>query len=254
MMRRLRGFVDYLRVFSSVGDIRRFRRIAYGGGTDPVDVCVRQAGKRPMRIRPHTSDAAVLWDTFHEQFHLPPMKLRNKAVILDLGANVGYTSAHFAHLYPGATVVAVELDRNNCAAAAVNLRSFPNCRLVNAAAWCEDGLVSYNPADEAWAFHITDGGCVSTTVTATAKTIATLMRENGLTTIDYVKMDIEGAEWPVLSAGAEWLTKVAALKIELHSKFNANATFENCAHLLSAQGFQCTKDDRHWDTLVAVRY
>src|SRR5690348_795487 len=95
MLRRIRALVNYARVFPSIGDIRAFRRIAYQDGRHPVDIHVREAGASPLHVRPHTSDAAVLWDTFHEKFHLPPCPLPTGATILDLGANVGYTAIHF---------------------------------------------------------------------------------------------------------------------------------------------------------------
>jgi FkbM family methyltransferase len=253
MLQRLQGLVSYTRVFPSVRDIRAFRHIAYRDGQEPVDVHVREAGVSPLRIRPHTSDAAVLWDTFHEKFHLPPCPLRPCATILDLGANVGYTAMHFAHLYPTATIIAVELDRANFEAARRNLRTVSGCRLLNAAVWSEDGIVAYDSSDPEWAFHVSAGDPGPRGAFAPAKTVSTLIAEHDLSWIDYVKMDIEGAEWPVLSADAEWLGIVGAMKVELHPKFNADATFENCARVLRARGFACRKDDRHWNTLVALR-
>jgi FkbM family methyltransferase len=253
MLNRIRGWLDYRKVFRSMADIRAFRHIAYGGGDQPVDVRVREAGDLALRIRPRTSDAAVLWDTFHQRYHLPPTALPPGATILDLGANVGYTAAHFAHLYPDSTIVAVELDRANYEAAALNLRSVARCRLVNAAVWSTDGTVSYDRSELEWGYHVTESAAPSNSATAAAVTVSSLMAQNGIASIDYVKMDIEGAEWPVLSAGGDWLSKVRSMKVELHPKFNAEATFDNCARVLSAHGFNCRKDDRHWDTLVALR-
>jgi FkbM family methyltransferase len=253
MLHRIRGLLNYRKVFRSAGDIRAFRHVAYGGGDQPVDVRVREAGDAALRIRPRTSDAAVLWDTFHEKFHLPPVPLPARATILDLGANVGYTAAHFAHLYPEATIVAVELDRANYDAAALNLRSMPGCRVINAAVWSVDGTVAYDRTEQEWGYHVTESGAAKGAASATAVTISTLMAQNGISTVDYMKMDIEGAEWPVLSGGADWLPRIRSMKVELHPKFNADATFDNCARVLSAQGFTCRKDDRHWDTLVALR-
>ncbi len=253
MLHRLQGLIKYAKVFRSINDIRAFRHIAYGGGASPVDVHVRQAGNIALRVRPRTSDAAVLWDTFYEQFHLPPISLPPRATILDLGANVGYTAAHFAHLYTDATIIAVELDRSNYEAAALNLRSVSCCRLVNAAVWSADGTVSYDLSGLEWGYHVTESSAVATAGRAAAVTVSTLMAEHGISSIDYVKMDIEGAEWPVLAAGSDWLPKVRAMKVELHPKFNADATFDNCARVLTSLGFDCRKDDRHWDTLVAVR-
>jgi FkbM family methyltransferase len=253
MLHRLKNLINYVEVFPSMHDIQSFRRIAYRDRNEAVEVRLRAARGTTVRIRPGTSDAAVLWDTFHEKFHLPPSPLKANATILDLGANVGYTALHFAKLYPQALVLAVELDARNCEAAAINLRSQPRCRLIHGAVWSEDGAVAYNPNEEAWAFHVDSNTAGSNLATVPARTVSSLMAEHGLSHIDYVKMDIEGAEWPVLSSGASWLAKTAMLKVELHPKFNKHATYENCATVLRQYGFACRKDDKHWDTLIAVR-
>ena len=254
MLKRIRNAVDYLRVFPSFGDVRRFREVAYRGGSQQVEVRVRAAGSHALRIRPRTSDAAVLWDTFHEQFHLPPLALRPDAVIFDLGANVGFTALHLAKVHPQARVIAVELDRGNFEVARHHTRELPRVTVVNAAVWSEDGSVSYDSSASEWGFHVENAAkSGASMVTAAAKTMGTLMAEYGVADVDYIKMDIEGAEWPVLSTAGPWLDRVKSMKVELHQKFNENATYENCTRVLEARGFRCSRDDRHWDTLVAVR-
>lgn len=258
MLQKIKNVVDYARVFPTLGDLQRYRQIAYRGGSQPVEVRVRAAGNTRLTIRPKTSDAAVLWDTFHERFHLPPIKLRPEAVILDLGANVGYTAVHFAQVYPEARVVAVELDKQNYEAARNHTRDYPRCTLINAAVWSEDGTVSYDAGEEAWGFHVEsngngNGGAARPMTTAQAKTLTTIMADNKISEVDYIKMDIEGAEWPVLSTADGWLERVKSIKVEIHPKFNKDATYENCARILTGRGFECRRDDRHWDTLVGVR-
>lgn len=252
MFGRVGGLLNYLRVFPSLRDIRAFRGVAYQGADQSVVVRTRATGNVELHIRPRTSDAAVLWDTFHEQFHLPPIALPANPVVVDLGANVGYTAVHFAKRYAGATVVAVEMDGGNCAAARRHVEQVAGCRLMHAAVWSSDGSVGYDANAEAWGFHV-DSQPAGNSVVVAAKTMKTILAENGLDKVDYVKMDIEGAEWPVLSSGGEWLPKVRSLKIELHPKFNKDATYENCAAVLGKYGFSCRRDDRHWDTLIAVR-
>lgn len=253
MFQKLNNLINYTKVFPSYRDIQSYRRVAYQSGTEAEVVRVRGMGDIAFRIRPKTSDAAVLWDTFFEKYHLPSSSLGSKPVIFDLGANVGYTAADFAQRYPNATIIAVELDKNNYDAAQINLQPFSNCRLVNAAVWSEDGTVSYDSGEEEWGFHVNNDLTTSGGATAAAKTVLTIMNENNIETIDYVKMDIEGAEWPVLSSGDAWLRKIKSMKIELHPKFNSSATYENCADILNRSGFLCRRDDRHWNTLVAVR-
>ena len=62
----------------------------------PLTVQPRALGGAPLLVRPGTTDAQVLDDTFVGLYHLPPIDLPDGAVVLDLGGNVGYTAAHFA--------------------------------------------------------------------------------------------------------------------------------------------------------------
>ena len=59
-------------------------------------------------MRPLTSDAAAIFDAFVGRWHVPRYELSPDARILDLGANIGLTAAHYAVLAPTARIVAVE--------------------------------------------------------------------------------------------------------------------------------------------------
>ena len=62
-----------------------------------------------------------------------------------------------------------------------------------------------------WTFRVREGdGC-------RALTLATLMREVGIETVDILKVDIEGAECDIFSK-CDWMDKVKLLAIELHDR------------------------------------
>lgn len=203
----------------------------------PVELRVRGIPV-PLLCRPGTSDPEVLWDTFGEAYHRPPGLLPPDATILDLGANVGYTAVDFAVRHPGARIVAVELDGNNAALAERNLSPFAErCAVLRAAVWSCDGEVVYG-GSEAWGLRVvpeTVGGSY-----APAIRIPTLLHDFGLARVDYVKMDIEGAEAEVLTE-AGWLDRVDAIKIEVHPP----VTLESCEETLRSAGFRVGRDRRH---------
>lgn len=249
---RAAGLIRYLRVFASWGDVQSYREIAHFGSNLPVSVRVRGMPV-PLPLRPGTTDAAVLWDTFHGRYHLPPFALPASPVILDLGANVGFTCAHLATLYPNSRIVAVEMDRGNAECATRLFTSLPQCELVHAAIWSFDGEVRYDPHESEWGYHVDINPSHDSLISVPAISMSTLAERYGLERIHYVKMDIEGAEWPVLSGNRAWLSRVDAIKVELHPQFNPMATYENCAPLLEASGFACKRDPIHFNALVAHR-
>lgn len=192
----------------------------------------------PLLCRPGTSDADVLWDTFGEAYHRPPVPLPSESTIVDLGANVGYTAVDFAVRHPGARIFAVELDAGNAALAERNLAPFGSrCVVLRAAVWSVDGEVAYG-GDEAWGLHVVPGSAGERV--APAIQISTLFDRFALDRVDYMKMDIEGAEAEVL-CDAGWLNRVDVLKIEVHPP----ATLESCEETLRAAGFRVGRDRRH---------
>lgn len=229
------------------GDVRAFlacRRTRSAG--KPVELRVRGL-PFALLCRPGTSDGDVLWDTFGEGFHRPPVTLAPDSTILDLGANVGYTAVDLAARHPGARVIAVELDEENAALAARNLRPFgERCVVVRAAVWSRDGEVAYD-GDSAWGLHVVPGG--AETRRTPALRVSTLLGRLALDWVDYVKMDIEGAEEEVLGDDG-WLKNVGSIKVEIHPP----ATLESCASALRSAGFHVVRDPRHTAGLSGWRY
>ena len=184
--------------------------------------------------------------TFLSQFHLPPVVLRDHATILDLGSNVGYTAAHLAHVFPTARVIGVEMDAANFALAERNTAAFGDrVHLVRAAVWTHDGEIAYTGEDDD-AFTVSgDGG----TRRAPSVCMATLLDVHGVERVDYVKMDIEGAEAAVVAEPAPWLDRVHSMKIEVHPP----ATLESMRRVLEPRGFTCSVDAAHPRCLIAIR-
>ncbi len=202
-----------------------------------------------MLCRPRTSDLGTLFSCFQMGYHLPPREIaRRDAVILDLGANVGYTVADFALRYPDARIIAVEMDGANCELAAANVSRFGSrCVLLHAAVWTEEGEVCYE-GGEADAFHISSGSG-NGFPKVPSRTIAGILEQFGIAEVDYLKMDIEGAEAEVIVTAREWAPKVRMMNIEVHSP-EIMATV--VAHL-EEFGFQCEPSTSHWSSIMAIR-
>lgn len=200
--------------------------------------------------RPRTSDSAALWGAFGEKFHRPPVELPLHAVIMDLGANVGYTAVDLANLFPTARIIAVEMDDGNAEIARRNLERFgARCVLVHAAVWVREGVVAYGGREE-WARSIGSPGSSDENLrTAPATTIPLLLDRLEVERVDYVKMDIEGAEKDVLADAPSWLEHVACIKVEVHPP----ASMSKCATSLSESGFDVSIGTRHGATLIGIR-
>jgi FkbM family methyltransferase len=121
----------------------------------------------------------------------------------------------FAHRYPMARIIAVEPEPANFAALVRNASHYTNIVPVQAALWKEDGEVRLGKSTvhPKGAFAIAENGDQR----VRAVTIETLMKENSISTIDFLKIDIEGAEKEVFQ-NCSWIKNVGVIAIELHDR------------------------------------
>ena len=250
---------DALRLTADPRSYANFRRLERLGTRKshrgPVPIRLRPLEGARVLLRPGTSDAAVVRNAFASGYHLPPDGARLSADprILDLGSNVGLTVAHFAVLYPTARILGVEMDADNAELAQANTERWRDrCQILNAAAWHSDGEVQYQrTAGEEQGCQIVDDGHSGTARAIRAISMDSLVAEHaGDAVIDYVKMDIEGAEQRVLRINTSWAERVRSIKVELHDRAYS---FDPCRDDLEALGFRTRADDRHWATVIAVR-
>jgi FkbM family methyltransferase len=222
---------------------------AWDPAAGPMPVRIRQLGGIPMLLRPRSSDVWALMELLPPACHLPPPEVDASEIrtVWDLGANAGYTIAHMALQLPGATIVGVELDDGNARLARANTAQWEDrCSVVHAAVWSEDGEISYRqrPGDEI-GLRVAGGGDAdgADVVHAPALSLDTLLAthppEGGR--IDYLKMDIEGAEAEVLARNTDWVGAVGAMTVEVHEPYRVEA----CARTLSALGFRVRVDTRY---------
>jgi FkbM family methyltransferase len=202
------------------------------GGRDTVGVRLAALGGAEIELRPGSTDAWVVAELFDDFAHREPEDLGPLTVIWDLGAFVGATMADFACRHPEATVIGVELDPANAELTRRNVRFLGDrAKVLRGAVWHSDGEISFtpNPVDLV-AGHIEEGGDAQ----APAISLNTLLAEHTPGGhVDFVKMDIEGAEAQVLKRNTEWARHAGAILVEVHPPY----TVEECFADLEALGF-----------------
>jgi FkbM family methyltransferase len=253
---RARSLWQLYRLCDGLGQVQVFRRLRDAGraGEPPVEIRLRALSGRPLWVRPGTTDLEVLWDTFVRQYHLPPAEAPPPRLILDLGANVGYTAAHLAALHPRARVLAVELDQANAELARRNLAAFGDrCQVLHAAVWSREGKVVYQ-GDEEWGYRVAVApGGPAGRGEAAAVTMEGLLRSLGGERVGYLKMDVEGAEAELFRTGADWLSRVDSLRVELHPENDPRADYAELAPVVRAAGLSCRPCRLHPRCLVGSR-
>jgi len=176
----------------------------------------------PILMRVGSSDREVLGQVFIEQEY-GPIVLSRPQVILDLGANVGYSSAYFLSKYPTASVVAVEPDPSNYAICSRNLSSFgKRAKVVHGAAWPECAKLVLDRGNwrdgREWTTQVMPArGASMSSTSINGYDMPTLIGLCDVPEIDLLKIDIEKSELELFSRNTDsWLPHVRNLCIELH--------------------------------------
>jgi len=194
----------------AVGRLHRGRHVEVHVGNDP----------RPLWLRLGTTDVAVFDEVVirgEYDFAAP----RSASTIVDVGANIGVTSAWYAARYPGCRVLAVEPEPANFATLQRNVANRPEVTPVRGALCGSSGLVALVDAGTgAWGFQLAAvNGSAQTDQTVRAVTLTELFDEHNLDWVDLLKIDIEGAERDVFMGDLAALDRVGAIAVELHDRF-----------------------------------
>jgi len=168
-----------------------------------------------------SSDMDVFEQIFIGQEYLSLRSLKDVSLVLDLGANVGYSSAWFLNCFPNSRVVALEPDDRNVEISRVNLKPYgERAMLVHGAVWSESTSLklwkgAFRDGRE-WATQVvqplaSSGGDVQ------AWDVGSLIDMAGVGKADLLKVDIERAELAVFGETARtWLPRIRNICIELH--------------------------------------
>jgi FkbM family methyltransferase len=177
-------------------------------------------------IRRFSSDIHVFGSVFF-QGELEKSLPEDPRFIIDGGANVGYTTAFYAHRYPDATVIAIEPSRSNLAQLRRNCSGFRNVVALEGALWPTSGSVRIaNPEAESWSYRVEDA---NDSDGVRAYSLDELLDTYNMPTIDMLKLDIEGAERMLFGSNYErWLPRVRAIAVEIHGEEARSAIERAC--------------------------
>lgn len=206
------------------------------------EVFTAQLG-RSVWIREGTSDVQGWDDVFVHRYHMP-LEMPPPTTVLDLGANIGLTAAHYQAMWPEAIVLPVEMDRENAELARQNFRGLVLQRAVSVGS---DEVVYYDKDVSADAYTITEhGGGIAHSIHP-----LTLIKEFfGDTPVDFCKMDIEGSEWEILKLDLP----IRYLLVEFHDEpRDGPKIVERGIELLESVGYEAFHHTPHPQAVFAVK-
>ena len=175
-----------------------------------------------IAYRLHSVDSEVLGHSFqHDIFFaaIPDEVLPGDGVVLDVGAHIGTFSVLAAARVPRGRVYAIEASRETFDLLRVNvdLNGGTNVAAEHLALADVDGEVAlYHDPEGNYGHSITKPLSPSTEVVR-GQTLATFMRERGITSVALAKFNCEGAEFRILlSAPRETVRRIRKMIVLYH--------------------------------------
>lgn len=156
---------------------------------------------------------------------------RKNPTIIDCGSNIGLSVCYFREQYPEATILAIEADPAIADILKENSdRNNWNIQLIAKAAWIHDNGVSFSNEGS-------DSGSVNEN---SSTKIPSVRLKNVLAEheqIDFLKIDIEGAESTVFPDCVEELHRVKNIFLEYHGTYKQTQDLDKMLSILTNAGF-----------------
>jgi len=197
----------------------------------------------PDRIRTHRLFGRMLLyysptellHGLHEIFveNIYKQQLPSSPFIIDCGANIGLSVIYMKRLYPDATIIAFEPDEKNFDLLKKNIRAFAfeNVEARQEAVWVDNTVLQFS-GDGAMTSRI-DSGFSKNSVPVRAIRLRDFLNRP----VDFLKLDIEGAEYQVMNDITGNLHFVRHLFLEYHGSFTQNKELAQLFVLLVDNGF-----------------
>ncbi len=189
----------------------------------------------PFYYRKNSVDQHTFREIFlRKEYDIKAILNFQPKVIVDAGANIGFTTLFFLREFNPSLIISLEPDGSNFKLLRKNTEQYSCIIPVQKALWNEDGVVEISDegyglrgfvVKSAHAKRHEEVMSSENSPSMTGTTVQSLLKQYELTHIDILKMDIEGSEKEVFSEGfEEWLPLTRCLIIELHDRMKAGCS------------------------------
>lgn len=181
------------------------------------------------------------------------IKPQEKDVIVDVGANVGYYTLRLAHSVRNGKIVSIEADPQTCEILKTNckLNNFENVEIYNYAITDKEGEITLYQSDThsgSNSIFVKNSSKSRKQTSVKATTLDDLL-ENKYDEINWIKIDVEGAELSVLKGAEKTLKKTKRILVEIHEHIlrQNNEKPEEVIEILKNNDFKIKLLDNNWD-------
>jgi FkbM family methyltransferase len=190
-------------------------------------------GKYTVHFRDATEFLVSIDELFINEFYkFRPATERPR--IIDCGSYIGTSILYFKINYPHAVVSGFEPDPSNYGLLQRNLRDwgFADTQVENAAIWVNNDGITFRSSGN-MSSSISEEGAGGAVERVRTFRLRDLLDGE----VDFLKIDIEGAELPVLRDCSDRLNNVKNLFVEYHGRYDKPGELNEILDILLRNGF-----------------
>ncbi len=160
---------------------------------------------------------------------------RNSPLIIDCGSNIGLSIIYFKTLFPESRIIGFEPDTEIFKVLERNVKSFGfgNVELHNAAVWKKEEILKFR-SEGGFSGRIVVNNDIPTYEVKAVQLNPFL----GPHEVDFLKLDIEGAEIDVIQSIEENLSQINNIFIEYHSPKDTSQNLSTLLQILERNSFR----------------
>jgi len=161
-------------------------------------------------------------------------ELSKNALVIDCGANIGLSVVYLKNKFPDAKILAFEPDEKNYELLEKNCASFElkDIELFKAAVWKESGHITFSQ-DGSMSSRITEKSTETSIQTVATKRLRDFLDRK----VDFLKLDIEGAEFEVLKDCEDLLGNIENMFVEYHGNYRQISELNHLLRIFEKAGF-----------------
>jgi len=226
----------------------------------PSTVSIGSFGGFEVAYRRGTADEEVIKHSFDRDVffkYVPEYRPSETDVIIDVGAHIGTFALLCASKAPRGRLYAIEASQDTCNFLRINvaLNKSANISVHHAALTDKDGPVTLYHDTGNWG-HSVVADLSKVTETVEGVSLATFMEREHLDRVQFMKLNCEGAEFPLLlAAPTALLARFDMMLVLYHGDLWTRNTVQDLTAHLQASGMTCEIrnqiDQRGW--ILATR-
>ena len=195
--------------------------------------------KEKVFLFSHYTGVWILLEIFRDDVYerLPEVRVKKGETVVDVGAHVGaFTIKARREVGENGLVIAIEPEPRNLELLKRNVQKYDNVIVIDKAVGNRKGKTKLYLSETSCEHSIINRGARS--IQVEIDTLSDILSGLGISRVDFVKIDVEGAELEVLKSAGNYLKKIKKISIAAEHYWGEQ---DNLESFLKSNGFSTKK-------------